>query len=67
MTLSTQTLNNLASALKPDVMEYVLSDHRLADVMIDILCDAIKEKLGPVDNEVLIELSCIIFEHIEIK
>jgi hypothetical protein len=63
MTLSNQTFHKLSSALKDEVVEFIISDERYAEFMLqEMIPEAIQSKLGPVDDEVLMQLSFCIFE-----
>ena len=67
MTLSNQTIHNLAKALKPEVIEFIYEDDRYVEMMSDMIHDAIQEKLGPVDPVIHAELSFNIFDLIILK
>jgi hypothetical protein len=62
MTLSIQTFHNLAFALKSEVIEFIYEDDRYVEMMNEMISDAIKEKLGPVDPMVEAQLSFCIFD-----
>lgn len=62
MTLSNKTIQNLASALKQEVIDYIHEDERYAQMMHETITDAIVEKLGPVDEEVLHELAFAVMD-----
>lgn len=64
MTLSNQTFNKLASALAPEVIEYIHSDERYVLFLQDIIPNAVVDKMGPLDEEVLFELSMCIMDKI---
>jgi len=67
MTLSTQTLHNLSDALKPEVLDYIQYNNRYASTMYELISDAIQDKLGPVDDDVLTELTIITFDSLTLK
>lgn len=64
MTLSNQTFNKLASALAPEVIEYIHNDERYVLFLQEIIPDAVVDKMGPLDEEVLFELSMCIMDKI---
>lgn len=64
MTLSNQTYNKLASALAPEVIEYIHKDERYVLFMQEIIPDAVVDKMGQIDDEVLFELSMCIMDKI---
>jgi hypothetical protein len=67
MSLSNATFNKLADALKSEVVSYILQDERYVEFLMDMIPDAIQEKLGPMDDIVLYELSLCVMEKIELK
>jgi hypothetical protein len=62
MGLSAKTTQNLASALKEEVIDYIHKDERYVLFMQEIIPDAIREKLGNMDEEVLYELSTCVMD-----
>ena len=64
MALSNQTLQNLANALKPEVIKYIQEDERYVEFMMELIPDAIMFQLGTVKNDVLMDLSMIIMDKI---
>jgi hypothetical protein len=67
MSLSNATFNKLADALKAEVVSYILQDERYVEFLMDMIPDAIQEKLGPMDDIVLYELSLCVMEKIELQ
>jgi len=45
MALSNQTISNLASALVPEVIDYIYEDERWCEFLHEIVPDALKDKL----------------------
>ena len=66
MALSDSTIQRLADALCDDVASYITEDHRFFDLMVELIPDAISDKLGNVDEQVLAELSMCISERIRL-
>lgn len=64
MTLSNNTYNKLASALAPEVIDYINKDERYVLFMNEIIPDAVVNKMGQIDDEVLFELSMCIMNKI---
>lgn len=64
MTLSNQTFHNLSQALKSEVIDYIHQDERYVDFMQEIIPDAIHNKLGLMDENVLFELSLCVMNSI---
>lgn len=60
MALSDSTIQRLADALSDDVAQYITEDERFFDLMVELIPDAIRDKLGNVEDQVLAELSMCI-------
>lgn len=67
MALSNKTLCNLASALKDEVVEFIHADERYAEFMYQMITDAIKDKMGQMDEEVLSNLTFSIMDEIFLR
>ena len=67
MALSNKTYDNLAKALQDEIVEYIQSDERYMDFMMEMVGDAIISKLGNVDTLVLGELSMVVIDNLSIK
>ena len=67
MTLSNKTFQNLANALTPEVIDYIFKDERWINFLMEIVPDAINEKLGELDFDVSVELSQCIMDRINLK
>jgi len=66
MALSESTIQRLADALCDDVASYITEDERFFDLMVELIPDAIRDKLGDVDDMVAAELSMCISERIRL-
>ena len=66
MTLSTKTYHQLAVALTPEVIEYIFNSESWVDFLQTVVLDAITDKLGRIDEEVLYELSLIVMDRINL-
>lgn len=64
MTLSTNTVHNLASVLTSDAIDYLHKDERYAEFMIETLQDFLLTKMGQMNDELQIELACCIMDQI---
>lgn len=62
MALSSKTYQNLADALTDEVIEYIHESNDYVEFMLNIIPEAIENKLGKVDLEVLQELSFCIMD-----
>jgi ABC-type uncharacterized transport system auxiliary subunit len=67
MALSNKTIENLAVALTPEVIEYIYADERWIDFMIEMTSDAIKEKLGTDDITLVAEIGQCIIENLMLR
>lgn len=67
MALSNQTYQNLAEALTDEVAEYIFESNHYVNFMLEIIPEAIENKLGKVDLDVLKELSFCIMDRIHIQ
>lgn len=64
MALSSSTIIKLADALCDDVTRYISEDERFYDLMVELIPDAIRDKLGDVDDQVAAEISMCLCEKI---
>lgn len=62
MALSNKTVNRLADAMAPEVVEYILEDDRWTEFMVELISDAIVSKLGTLDGDLHGELAYSISE-----
>jgi hypothetical protein len=67
MALSNQTISNLASALVPEVIDYIYEDQRWCEFMHEIVPDALQGKLGEVDEDLKFDLAMCIMDRICLK
>ena len=67
MSLSSSTIQNLSTALTPEVIDYIFQDERWVDFMHEIIPDAIENKIGGIDEDLKFELSICIMDKICLK
>jgi hypothetical protein len=67
MALSNQTTSNLADALVPEVIDYIYLDERWCEFMQEVVPDALKDKLGEIDEELKFDLAMCIMDRICLK
>ena len=67
MALSNQTISNLASALVPEVIDYIYQDQRWCEFMQEVIPDALQDKLGEVDEDLKFDLAMCIMDRICLK
>jgi len=67
MTLSTTTTSKIADALKPEVIDYIYAHEKYAEVMQELIVEAIDAKMGEMDEDLMFDLGMLIFDRIELK
>ena len=67
MALSNQTIINLADSLVPEVIDYIYQDERWCEFMQQVVPDALKEKLGEIDEDLQFDLAMCIMDRICLK
>jgi hypothetical protein len=65
--ISAKSLNKIAAALVPEVVEYIYNDDRWFDFLVEIVSDAVADKMGKLDCELHSELCYAISEHISLS
>ena len=64
MTLSNKSIQALAEVLAPEVIEYIHEDERYAEFLMEIIPDAIQDKLGTISDELMNELPMCVMDRI---
>lgn len=64
MALSNKTIQNLAIALTPEVINYIYADERWVDFMMEMIPEAVIDQLKTEDYDLVAELACAIQENI---
>ena len=67
MSLSATCVSKLVDALKNDVINYIYEDERYIELMHEIVSDALRAKLGDVDEDLFYELGICLLDRIELK
>ena len=67
MSLSATCVSKLVDALKNDVINYIYEDERYIELMHEIVSDALRAKLGDVDEDLFYELGMCLIDRIELK
>lgn len=67
MALSNQTVNNLAVALTPEVIDAIYADERWVDFMCEVIPEIVCEKLGSDDIDMVTEIAMCIMDNIVMK
>ena len=67
MSLSANCVSKLVDALKSDVINHIYEDERYMELMHDLVSDALRAKLGDVDEDLFYELGMCLIDRIELK
>ncbi len=67
MSLSNKTVQNLAIALTPDVIDDIFADERWVDFMMEIVPEIVAEHLQTEDCVLVVELSQCIMDNIQMR
>jgi hypothetical protein len=67
MALSNKTIQNLAIALTPDVIDDIFMDERWVDFMMEIVPEIVAKNLQTEDCCLVVELSQCIMDNIEMR
>jgi hypothetical protein len=67
MALSNKTIQNLAIALTPDVIDDIFMDERWVDLMMEIVPEIVAEHLQTEDCVLVVELSQCIMDNIQMR
>ncbi len=65
MSLSNKTIQNLAIALTPDVIDDIFMDERWVDLLMEIVPEIVAEHLQTEDRDLVLELSQFVMENIQ--
>jgi hypothetical protein len=65
--LSNETINNLANALAPEIIDSIMQDERWVEFLQEVIPDLIVDKMGDVDSELVFDLSIMIIDKISFK
>lgn len=67
MSLSNKTIQNLAIALTPEVINYIYADEGWIDYMMEVIPEAVATQLKTEDYELVNELSTAVLENIVMR
>ena len=65
--LSNTTIQKMAAALAPEVMDNIYSSDAFVTMMHEVIPDIITAKMGEIDDELLYELSLCVMDKIYLK
>ena len=67
MKLSHSSVTQIADALKPAIIEYLIADDRVTQALQDGVADGIREVMGDMDDDLFFEIGMLVFDRIEFK
>lgn len=67
MALSNKAIQALAEVLAPEVIDYIHEDERYAEFLMEIIPDAIQDKLGTISSEIMNELPMCVMDRIAFR
>ena len=67
MSLSNKTIQNLAIALTPDVIDDIFMDERWVDLLMEIVPEIVAEHLQTEDFDLVVELSQCVMDNIQMR
>lgn len=67
MALSNKTIQNLAIALTPEIINYIRSDESWVDYMMEVIPEAVATQLKTEDYELVSEISMAVLDNIVLK
>jgi hypothetical protein len=65
--LSNKTVSKIADAVKKDVIEHIYMNEKYAELMQDLIPDAIYSLMGEMDEDLAFEIGMLLFDRIELK
>lgn len=65
--LSDEGEERLVNAIKPDVIDYIYNDERWAEFMMEVICDAIREKLDITDDIIVSNLAVQVMDKMTLR
>ena len=67
MKLSHSSVTQIADALKPAIIEYLISDDNVTQALQDAVAEGIREIMGDMDDDLFFEIGMLVFDRIEFK
>jgi len=67
MKLSHSSITKIADAIKPAIIEYLISDDNVTQALQDGVAEGIREVMGDMDDELFFEIGMLVFDRIEFK
>ncbi|QPX48121.1 hypothetical protein PQC13_gp156 [Synechococcus phage S-SRM01] len=67
MQLSDASISKIADALKPSVIDYVSMDEGFIETLQTTIIDGIRDTMGDMDEDLLLEIALLVFQRIDLK
>jgi hypothetical protein len=67
MKLSDASISKIADALKPSVIDYVSMDEGFIETLQTTIIDGIRDTMGDMDEDLLLEIALLVFQRIDLK
>ena len=67
MKLSHSSVTQIADAIKPAIIEYLIMDDRVTQALQDAVADGIREVMGDMDDDLFFDIGMLVFDRIEFK
>lgn len=64
MALSNSTINKLASALTPEIIQFIYKDERWIEFLMEMIPEFLGNHMGQMDEELMVDLSQCIMDQI---
>jgi len=67
MSLSNATISKIADAIKKDVISNIYEDEKYAEMMQDLVSNAVHKTMGEMDESVFFDICMVLFDRLELK
>lgn len=67
MALSDSTINKLASAVTPEVIQFIYKDERWIEFLMEMIPEFLGNHMGQMDEELMVDLSQCIMNQIFLR
>jgi len=67
MKLSHSSVTKIADAIKPAIIEYLISDDNVTQALQDGVAEGIRAIMGDMDDDLFFEIGMLVFDRIEFK
>ena len=67
MQLSHSSVSKIADAIKPAIIEYLISDDNVTQALQDGVAEGIRGIMGDMDDDLFFDIGMLVFDRIELK